>query len=297
MIGWKAMLYGFALALFSSLAWSGLDALRKVLVQTIPPMPLVLVLTLGQVPFFLGWRALDPGGSIDWPRYGWIGITEIAVNGLSSLGFVSAVRMSPFSRTVPFLALSPGFTALSAWVLLDEALAWSQVLGVLLVAAGATALAIAPSSSSSAPASRGAPRWDRGSLLMVVVAFGWSVTTSLDKMALSASPPAAHALVQSLGLVFLLGLFLGLRGRLGELRVPSPVRPTFFLALVCASLAIGAQLMAVQLILVTMVETMKRMVGGVMAVVLGAWQFGEPMTPRKIGVIAAMSLGAVLVLA
>ena len=50
-----------ALILLSSLCWSGLDLSRKLLVERIPPLPLLFLLTVVQIPLFAVWVWLEPG--------------------------------------------------------------------------------------------------------------------------------------------------------------------------------------------------------------------------------------------
>ena len=54
--------------------------------------------------------------------------------------FLEALRRSPISRTVPFLALGVAFAALAGYLVLGEVLAARQWAGIILVVIGALSL-------------------------------------------------------------------------------------------------------------------------------------------------------------
>jgi drug/metabolite transporter (DMT)-like permease len=94
--------------------------------------------------------------------------------------FLSAIRMSPLSLTVPLLAFTPVMTILSAAALLDEHVSRQSVLGISLVTVGAYLLhgdlihhsLLAPIRALFSEA---------GSRRMVLVACIWSITSALGK--------------------------------------------------------------------------------------------------------------------
>lgn len=135
---------------------------------------------------------------------------------------------------------------------------------------------------------------ERGSVLMVSVALMWSLTAVLDKVALDHASVPAHGLVQTGGVGAVLLIYLAARGRAGEL-ADARHRPLVMgLAVVFATAAIAFQLLAIRVLLVALVETIKRAVGMISSVVLGRVLFGEAFTTRKMLAVLLMSVGTAL---
>ncbi len=183
---------GILLSLLSGLAWAGLDSQRKALGTKVGSLPLLVVLALGQAPVFLVWglatHARASSGYV-LPALG-----SLAINVAANLLFLRAVQLSALSKTVPFLAFTPVFAALNALVLLHElpsSLAWC---GIGCVGAGGVLLALAPGHTLLE-----ALRKDPGAWRMLLVALLWSVSSSLDKLALRHATVPLHAAVQTGG--------------------------------------------------------------------------------------------------
>ncbi len=276
------------LAFVSAFCWSGLDALRKLLADRTGVIPQVVLISLGQTPLFAAW-ALLYGARVDLPAYVLPAGCALLLNVLANVLFVRAVQCSPLSLTIPFLSLTPVFASLVAMPMLGEAPRPLQWLGIALVVLGALVLKIERGRSLV-----GSLLAERGSLMMVGVALCWSVTGSLDKLALDHATVAVHALVQTGGVGLSLLLYLALRGRLGELRQLREAGPLVFLMVAFAAGAMGLQLLAIKQIFVGLVETVKRAVGMVMSVALGRGIFGEPLTAKKWASISVMAFGTAL---
>lgn len=276
------------LAFVSAFCWSGLDALRKLLADRTGVIPQVVLISLGQTPIFVTW-ALLRGASVDIVPYALPGGMALGLNVLANVLFVRAVQISPLSLTIPFLSLTPVFASLAAMPMLGEVPRPLQWFGIALVVLGAFLLRAERGRSLIASL-----RAERGSLMMIAVALCWSITGSLDKLALQHATVAVHAIVQTSGVGLSLLLYLALRGRLGELRQLRSAGPLVFLMIAFAGGAMGLQLLAIKEIFVGLVETVKRAVGMVMSVALGRGIFGEPLTLKKWASITAMALGTVL---
>jgi uncharacterized membrane protein len=96
--------------------------------------------------------------------------------------YVKAIRLSPLSLSIPFMAFSPVFIIFIAFFVLGEWPDRSGAAGILLIALGAYFL--------NASASRYGPLGpvkaifkEPGSVLMIAVAFIYSITSTLGKVA------------------------------------------------------------------------------------------------------------------
>ena len=102
--------------------------------------------------------------------------------------YVKAIRVSPLSLTVPFMALSPVFIIFIAFVFLGERPSVGGVAGVLLITCGAYLLNASASREGLLGPFR-AIKNEKGSVLMIIVAFIYSITSTLGKVAVQHSSP------------------------------------------------------------------------------------------------------------
>jgi len=284
----SASLGALLLVLASSVAWGGFDALRKLLVDRIPPLTLICLLTLASVPLFAVWVMVD-GMPAVLPGYAVPALTSVALNIAANLGYIAALRKSALSVAIPLLSLTPAFTALLAVPLLGERPTVVQGLGILMVVAGAVGLNLHAGELRS---------WRRetSALWMVAVAFLWALAIPLDKLSVERASGPFHGLVLNAGVA--LGTLAGLaaQGRLRELAQVRTVRGPFAVSLVVSAAALGLQLIAIQHLWVGLVETLKRGIGNLLAVLLGRLLFAEPVTVHKVAAVALMIAGVALVL-
>lgn len=108
--------------------------------------------------------------------------------------YTKAIKLSPLSTTLPFLALSPVFMIFTSNLILGERLDKSGITGIFLTAAGAYLLNI-NTTRQGILAPFKAIRRERGSLYMIIVAFIYSITSNLGKMAILHSSPLFFAAV------------------------------------------------------------------------------------------------------
>lgn len=286
---------GLTLALACGLAWASLDVFRKQLGETLKPVPLLVLLNVGLLPVFGAWWAIDGGTITDLGAYALPGGAGLVLQIIANVLFLAAVRTSPLSLTIPFLALTPVFATVVGLLVLDERPAPWQYGGITLVVGGALALSSSDRDGSHPHLLRAFVR-EPGAWMMIGVAACWGVTMALDKLALQVAAVPIHALVQVIGVIGAALLWLAARGRLRELAGARGELGRLVLATVAGSAALGLQLVAVQHILVGQLETIKRALGLVSAIVLGKLVFGEAITVMKIAAIVTMVAGVSLLM-
>ncbi len=280
-------------ALAAGLAFAMLDLLRKLLSRTERPSVVVSYLVGGQVVIFGAWLLVAP---VAWPSSSYWPPLALAVvaNFIANLLFLEALRRSPLSRTVPFLALSPAFAALSGLLVLGENLEARQWWGIALVVTGALALNLEQGGLGPRAALR-ALREEPGSLMMVGTAACWGLAAPFDKMALQRTELRLHAFFLALGIGVLLLAMMSWRRRLAALRVGSRPLVLMLVAIVVAMAALSAQLVAYRAGPVGLAETIKRVMGMCAAVLLGRLLFSEPVTAAKLRGILLMAFGVALI--
>ena len=276
----------------SSLAFASLDLIRKLLAGRVDALALVFFMSLGAVPFMATLIAFQGIGSVS-VGYWLPGLGALALNLMGNFAFIHSVRLSPLSRTIPLLSLTPAFTALIAIPLLGEVPSRAQTAGILLVVAGATAL------NSNADIRRpfAGLLQEKGALVMIGVALMWSLSGPLDKLALTHASVLFHANVMTLGVAVGALLILWLQGRLDALRSARSYTWLLGGAMIAVTLALLFQLLAIKSVFVSLVEAFKRSLGSLMAVVLGRVIFRERVHPVQVVAVLVMMVGVGLILA
>lgn len=287
----------------TALAWSSFDVVRKLLLDTVDPVPLVFLLAAMQTPLFAVWNGATGGSWL--PAGGYLGpaALSVALNTVANVLFIAAIKASPLSLTIPLLSFTPVFTTLLAVPILGEIPGPFEVLGIVLVVVGAFALHLTPTGVDLPPGivARLAAVWrafrgEPGSVMMAAVALMWSITPPLDKLAVQTSSSAFHGMVLSGGVAAGLGLYLAGSGRLGAVAAARR-RPRLALgAVVASAAALALQLVAIRMVFVSLVETVKRGLGNVAAVGLGAAVFRESVGRWQWVAVALMGGGVAMIL-
>ena len=279
------------LTLAAAVGWATLDLLRRVLSSRVRALALVACVTLGATPPLLFGVLLSPGRA---PDAGYLApaLASVLLNVAANYAYFRAFQLSPMSKSLPMLSFTPAFAAILGAVVLGETIGARGVVGLVLVSIGALTLTLAPG--------RGLAGFlvglleERGARWMIGVALLWSVTLLLDKRALAHAPPQLHALVLNIGVAIGALLVLAFRGQLGTL---TAIRGSWGLlagTVLVSAFALAMQLVALGGVELGFLETVKRGVGGILAVVFGRTLFAEAVTPWKVVAIALLTGGVAL---
>lgn len=125
--------------------------------------------------------------------------------------YVKALKVSPMSLTLPFLALTPVFLILVSFLVLGEKISLSGGLGIVLIAVGSYQLNISFSGNGFWGPLRAVMR-EKGSVMMILVATLYSVTSSYGKVAIEHSSPLFFAIAYFSAIAVLfapVGLWMG----------------------------------------------------------------------------------------
>ncbi len=283
------------LVIASSLCWAGCDLLRKLLVQEVPPVALVFLLTVSSAPLFAAWT-LASGAS--WPAAGYWApaVASVLLNVFANLCLLEGMRIVPLSVSVPLLSLTPVFAALLAIPLLGERPSLAATAGILLVIAGAIGLHWQPRTAGESVADPERRARLRGALLVALTSLFWAMTIPLDKLAVARAAASLHGTVLNGGVALGVLLVLVGRRRLGDAARARRLPGLFILSLIVSCLALGLQLLALPLMFVGTIETLKRGIGNFMALVSGRLFFGEAVTMPKMLALAVMAAGVWFIL-
>ncbi len=102
--------------------------------------------------------------------------------------YIKALRLSPMSLTLPFLSLTPLFLIFTSRILIGERVSLEGAIGILLIVIGSYTLNLSTIRKGLLEPVRAIFR-ERGSVYMIVVAFIYSITSTLGKIGVEHSSP------------------------------------------------------------------------------------------------------------
>lgn len=204
--------------------------------------------------------------------------------------YVKAIRLSPLSLSVPFLALSPVFILFIAFFVLGETPTRGGVAGVFLIALGAYLL--------NAEASKFGPLGplkaitkEPGSMLMIAVAVIYSVTATLGKVAIEHSNPVFFGFFYPFILTLVLTVILLKKGRIKGV----VSRPATFLPIgLCNAVMVVSHFVALGMTQVAYLISVKR-TSLVFSVLYGSLLFGEVNLRERLLGTVVMAAGVALI--
>lgn len=175
------------LSILTALAAASTDAWTKKFFGDADAVSMAFYPLAYSLPLFALSLPFVPVPSLDAVFWGCFALS-IPINCLSFVLYMEAIRLSPLSLTVPFLTLTPAFLVLTGYAVLGERASPSAVLGIAVIVFGGYVL--------NAPAARNglfqplrAIATERGSALMISVAFIYSFSAVLGKKAILHSSP------------------------------------------------------------------------------------------------------------
>jgi len=282
-----------ALTIGAGLSFAAFDVLRKFAAKDFDPSSLLIYQLVGQLPIFAAWVMIS-GDYVVQHRYFPLGVVAILIGVSANLIFLKALQISPLSITIPVLSLTPVFTTLFGVWILGEYPTTVQAVGIGLTCVGVLLINVRSFPDGMANSLR---RFtvERGVPLMAIVALLWSINGPIHKELLEYASVPVHALIQLSGSIFLLICW---RAKMAKRKVSRPSKVGVSWAVAASAtggLAYGLQLLAFEVTLVAIVESVKRVVGQISALVVGRLAFREPITVAKMGAIASLCAGVPLI--
>ena len=161
-----------------------------------------LVFSLPLLGLFLWTQGLPSLSSQFWL----LSLGMVPLELTAFLLYLRAIRVSPLSLTVPFLALTPVFSIATSWIILKERISPVGALGIFSIVLGIYLLHATTIKEGVLAPLRAIFR-ERGTRLMIGSAFLFSITSNLGKRAIQLSNPVAFGfLYQGMDTVALFGL-------------------------------------------------------------------------------------------
>lgn len=186
-----AVMHWTSLTLLSAFFLATADTLSKRYLSHYRPGELVLVRFGVSGALLLPLLLWQPWPQLSPAFWSWVAVS-LPLELLAMWLYMQAIRESPLSLTLPYLAFTPAFNMLTGYLLLDETVSWTGFSGILLIVLGAWLLNLKTTQNVTglnllAPF-RAITR-ERGSRLMLMVAAIYSLTSVTSKGALLHANP------------------------------------------------------------------------------------------------------------
>ncbi|MGO9137818.1 MAG: EamA family transporter [Syntrophales bacterium] len=196
----------FFLSLLAALSLATSDALTKKFFSNLPPLMMGIIRLGYALPWLLAALFFIPWIIPDTTFWLCIAI-GLPLEALAFYCYMKALKVSPLSLTVPFLAFTPGFIVLTGWIILGEEISPGGFCGIILIIIGAYFLNLSKTSYGILAPLMAVFR-EPGSRLMLLVSFLYAFTSTIGKLAIIHSNPYIFGIIYNAALALLLTLFL-----------------------------------------------------------------------------------------
>ena len=277
------------ICIISAFFWAIFDLTRKLTLEKISSVNLLLVFTITQFIIFFIWLFYEDFSIILTP-YLLPGIILVIMGLLSALLFLKAIRQSELSLTIPLLSLSPMFSSLFSFFFFNEKLLNIQYLGIFLIILGTLILYSKKLTLNEILQSFKIILTNNSAKLMVLVSIIWSLTPVLDKLCLKNSSINIHGVIQSSGMIILLIFLSKKKGGYETVNMKKNWK-LILLTVLIGTTATILQFYAILSNYVPIMESIKRSIGQLSSVFLGKIFFNEKITKPKILGVIFLSIG------
>jgi len=286
----------FWITLLCAFSYATADMLTKRLLSGCSARELVVVRFLAPGVLLLPVLVAFPPQQIAAPFWWWLaGLLPLEI--FAMWLYMQAIRTSPLSQTLPYLAFTPVFAVLTAWLLLGETVTAKGMAGICLVVAGAWLLNLPNNRTRGGPLHHrllAAIAHERGSQLMLAVAAIYSLTSVMGKGAMQYVAPLTFGALYFaiLGVASLAVFSIGDPG-VGRILWRRPAAAL----LVGAAMAVMAltHFIAINQVEVAYMLTVKR-ASLLFGILYGALLFGEPRLRANLAWGGLMLAGVALIL-
>jgi drug/metabolite transporter (DMT)-like permease len=192
--------------LLAALSLATSDALTKRFFSNLSPLMMGLARLGYALPWLLAALFFIPWVIPDTTFWFCIAI-GLPMEALAFYCYMKALKVSPLSLTVPFLAFTPGFIILTGWIILGEEISPGGFCGIILIIVGAYFLNLSKTRYGLLAPLMAIFR-EPGSRLMLLVSFIYAFTSTIGKLAIIHSNPYFFGITYNMALAMLMTLFL-----------------------------------------------------------------------------------------
>jgi len=175
------------LSLLSALASASQDAWTKKFFSHLNTYEMLIYPLLYSLPFFIVMLGFVPVPELDRIFF-WCWGISLPLNAISSLLYIRAIKLSPLSLTLPYMAFTPVFMIGTGMIVLGESPSAWGVGGILTTCLGGYVLNVDPRRRSLLAPFKALAR-EPGSWTMLIVAFLYSLAAVVGKKGILHSSP------------------------------------------------------------------------------------------------------------
>ena len=268
------------ICIISGIFWSLFDVSRKLTLEKISSISLLIIFSITQILIFFIWVILD-GFRIDIISYLIPGVCLIIISIISALLFLESIKKSELSLTIPLLSFTPLFSALLSSFMLKENLVMTQYFGIVFIVFGATILYSKKISLTGMYDSIFSILNNKSAKYMLYVSFLWSLTPIIDKICFKFSSMNFHGLIQAIGIFLVLFCFYK-NSIQRDFQLIKKNKLLILITVLIGTTATILQFLAIKLTYVSIMESIKRSFGQILSVVFGSIFFKESISTQKI---------------
>jgi drug/metabolite transporter (DMT)-like permease len=208
--------------------------------------------------------------------------------------YIKALRISPLSLTLPFLALTPFFLILISYLIIGEKVSFRGGIGIIFLTAGSYIMNLHEMRRGIFEPFRAITK-EKGSVLMIGVALIYSITSSLGKMAIEHSSPLFFGITYFIAVTIIfapIALWMGrpeLKCFVSEKQFKGLLLPGLFYAVMIAS-----HMIAISLTKVAYMISVKR-TSLIIGVIYGYLLFKEKNIRERISGALLMFIGFIMI--
>ena len=242
------------------------------------------------LPYFiiaLLWFDLAPLNFTFW----WAAIATSALNVVALVLLMKALSIGELSLTMPFLSFTPIFLIFTSNLMLGESPSLMGIYGIILIVGGAYVLEMKKGTGISGPFR--AFLKNRGSQLVLLVAFIYAITSNLDKITVQNSNPITRNIIVLVLMAIMLLLLIRFKSNQKLVEIKSRYK-LLLIAGFFAALTLLFQMIALTIAMVPYVISLKR-TSALFSVILGFMAFKERNVGPKLLGSALMVAGVLLI--
>ncbi|MCK9263852.1 MAG: DMT family transporter [Desulfomonilia bacterium] len=235
--------------------------------------------------FFIPWPCLDRTFFLAFGA-------ALPLEVLAFLCYMRAIKISPLSLTLPFLAFTPVFIILTGRLILGETVTGLGIAGILCIVAGAYSLNLSQARTGVLEPFRAIFR-EPGSVLMLLVSFIYSITSTLGKLAVLHSNPYFFGVSYYMVLALLMLSFLPLAKNARAENLLKNPRAGLMVGTFMAIMVIS-HMLAISLVEAAYMIAVKR-TSLLFGVLYGAWLFREAKITERLAGALIMMVGVLII--
>ena len=183
----------FFYSLLAAFCVSITDALCKELLSQADEYVVIWGKFAFALPFLAGLLV-----SISFPlldvHFWYLALVWVPLEILALIIYIKAIKLSPLSLTIPFLAFTPLFLVFTGFVMLKEVLSIQGLIGIMLIVSGSYFLNFHTVTAGLLSPFKAIVH-EKGSWLMLIVSALFSINSILGKMAIQYSSPEFYSVL------------------------------------------------------------------------------------------------------